>query len=122
MKYEELEGFLSAEEKIAIDTLEGCGWEVLTETKIEDTYKKDGGRIRTFTLAGRYDIAVVCKKVDQLIQVEDEAEKASGHCLYTQSVPTLKIEVDVADEKVFAYCFSWNDYSICVVNTGWLRF
>ena len=71
MRYEEIEGFLSTQELNALETLEGCGWEILTETKIEDTFKKDGGRIRTFTLSGRYDLAVVCKDVKQLIPVEE---------------------------------------------------
>lgn len=74
MRYEEIEGFLSAQEISAIEILEGCGWEIFTETKIEDTHKKDGGRIRTFALAGRYDVAVVCRKVDQLIPVEEDEE------------------------------------------------
>lgn len=63
MKFDELELMLSNEELEAIQALESNGWQVLTETKIEDTRKKDGGRIRTFTLTGRYDLAVVLKHV-----------------------------------------------------------
>jgi negative regulator of genetic competence, sporulation and motility len=73
-----------------IETLEGCGWEVLTETKIEDTFRKDGGRIRTFTLADRYDIAVVCKKVDQLFPVDELQEEPDQ--------PETEVDVIIEDE------------------------
>ena len=63
MRYSAIEALLSADEIEAIKVLESRGWEILTETKIEDTFRKDGGRIRTFALSGRYDLAMVLKSV-----------------------------------------------------------
>jgi hypothetical protein len=61
MRFAEIEGLLSADEIMAIQVLESYGWEILTETKIEDTFRKDGGRIRTFALSGRYACSLVLK-------------------------------------------------------------
>lgn len=87
MRYEEIEAYLSSEEINALDILEGSGWEILTETKIEDTHKKDGGRIRTFALSGRYDIVVVCRNVQDLFSLEEDAE------------PDIEAELEIEEEK-----------------------
>jgi hypothetical protein len=79
MRYSEIEDLLSADEISAIGVLEFHGWEILTETKIEDTHRKDGGRIRTFALSGRYDVALVLKDAPKppipQVEIEEEEEE-----------------------------------------------
>lgn len=98
MRYEEIEVFLSTEEISALEVLEGCGWEILTETKIEDTYRKTGGRIRTFALEGRFDICAACKKVDQLIPVEGSQETIDEETQETVEETTLPETVDIVPD------------------------
>jgi hypothetical protein len=63
MRYNELCQLLSDEELAAIKFLESRGFQILTDAKLEDGYKKDGGRHRTFTLSGRYNLMLVLKSV-----------------------------------------------------------
>jgi hypothetical protein len=65
MRYDELRGLLSDEELGAIKFLESRGFEIFTDAKLEDGYKKDGGRHRTFTMAGRYNLMLALKKISE---------------------------------------------------------
>ena len=95
MRYQELEPYLSSVELEAIETLEGCGWMILTETKIEDTYKKDGSRIRTFTLSGRYDIALVLEKVNTDRPMAEPEEIISKD----EIIEEIELETESEDES-----------------------
>ena len=65
MRYDELRELLSDEELAAIKFLEGRGFEIFTDAKLEDGFKKDGGRHRTFTMAGRYNLMLALKNVSE---------------------------------------------------------
>ena len=65
MRYDELRELLSDEELAAIKFLEGRGFEIFTDANLEDGFKKDGGRHRTFTMAGRYNLMLALKNISE---------------------------------------------------------
>jgi len=90
MIYQELSRYLTDEEKMAVEYLESIGYQVLTEARLDDCKKKDGRRVRTFSLSGRYDLIIGLKSVrgrpvpesvddsgDEEVEVEVEAEADS---------------------------------------------
>jgi len=48
--------------------LEKAGFTLLFDAKLEDCRKKDGARLRTFTMAGRYGLALVAKNPSLLAE------------------------------------------------------
>jgi DNA-directed RNA polymerase subunit K/omega len=50
----------------AIQKLADAGMTVVTEMRMDDCKKVDGTRFRTFTLQGRYALALIIKRTDDL--------------------------------------------------------
>ena len=59
--YEDIRPHLSAAEMKAVAVLEGRGWRVFLNTKIEETQEKDGLRRSTFRNQGRYDLVLALR-------------------------------------------------------------
>ena len=68
MIYEELEKVLTDEEKAAIEVLERRGFSIMTEARLDDCKIKDGSRLRTFSLSGRYALMLGLKSVDERLK------------------------------------------------------
>ena len=88
MLFQELRRHLSEQESSAIEYLESIGYQIMTEARLDDCKKKDGSRVRTFSLRGRYDLMIGLKSIQgraqppqtvaEVAQVDDgiEAEEA----------------------------------------------
>ncbi len=70
VSYEEMEEKIPESVREALLDLEAAGFSVLVEAKVEDARLKDGTRRPTFQMAGKYDLAIVVKNVDDVVNVE----------------------------------------------------
>ena len=60
MRLKDIIGGLTPAEKKALDALEKSGrWGIMYDTRIEDGYKPDGQRSRTFQRSGRYPLVLM---------------------------------------------------------------
>ena len=68
--YEKMEGGIPASVREALLDLEAAGFSILVNAKIEDARLKNGTRRQTFKMAGKYDLAIVVRNVDDVVDVE----------------------------------------------------
>lgn len=68
--YEEMEGRIPESVREPLLDLEAAGFSVLVGAKIEDAYQKDGSRRQTFKTAGKYDLVIAARNVDDVVDVE----------------------------------------------------
>ena len=68
--YEEMEEKIPESVREALLDLEAAGFSILVETKVEDARLKDGTRRKTFQMAGKYDLVIGIKNVDDVVDVE----------------------------------------------------
>ena len=99
MLYEEIEKKLSDAEAICIRTLEGFGYQIMTEARIDDCKKKDGGRMRTFSLSGRYDLAIALKLADRKPHPEEIKIETAEEVIGVQTSENTSSEGDSAFEN-----------------------
>jgi len=60
MRFNQIVGGLTAAEKQALDALEKSGrWGIMYDTRIEDGFRPDGQRSRTFQRSGRYPLVLM---------------------------------------------------------------
>ena len=60
MRFNHIVGGLTPSEKQALDALEKSGrWGIMYDTRIEDGFRPDGQRSRTFQRSGRYPLVLM---------------------------------------------------------------
>jgi hypothetical protein len=79
MKFEsEVAPRLSAGELKAIETLKASGWAVIISAKLDSAFSETGDRYRSFSLSGRYPVAVALRKLEDVEQrIVPEVEPAA---------------------------------------------
>ena len=95
MLFDELSQSLSKQEAAAIAYLESIGYQVMTEARLDDCKKKDGKRVRTFSLSGRYDLIIGLKSIRGRAEPAKLAEEG-------EEVAAEEVEQDAAevDEEI----------------------
>lgn len=65
MLFDELKKALTKKELKALEYLEKRGFSIMTECRLDDCKTKDGQRTRTFSRAGRYDLVIGLKSIQE---------------------------------------------------------